>query len=979
MKIISRLGIGLLVVLQLIAAPWRGEAISVMIFCNGDMGTASGLTTAQINGLRASGFNTMVLFAMSVSTNGDFTYGGQTICSGGLYVGPSNWGSLLSQCRTAPSSVNRIEMCIGGSGDTSWANIESLIAADGTNSTTVLYQNLVALKNALGLDAIDSDDESTYDAGSATKFGLMCGSVGLKLTLCPYTDPGYWQSVQAGVGSLCDRIYLQCYSGGEGNDPATWDTYFGGMKVVPGYWDYERDATFLTNMESWSSAGAGGFLWPSCSGCDPPAGPGEMLQYAGWILSCFNDLNITPGTGFSGVSAYNSLVLPESTPFILTNTSDSSLSWSVINTSSWLTVSSLAGTLASGAAMTNTVGLNASVATNMARGIYTATIAFTNQTSGGAVLRNFSLDTAVANWPMALTGFNAALLASNTATAGRPGVTAFDVPNDICFYQQGLSGSTRGLPLNGNFPSQCDSATAFQLGPYGAADALILGYTYARSGTLSLANPEPYNTLAILAASANGGGQGTFVVNFTDGSRSPVFSFNAQDWFYTVTNVAIQGFGRLDLGSSLNVEDNGDLNPNLYETTVNLAALGLAKSVASITFSNPATAGSTEDTAIFAVSGMSSSVPLQAPEELKAIPWTNGAVQLIWNNAVGATNYDVRRALISGGPYTTVGATSGTNDTDSGLANGTTYYYVVSAVGSRYDSANSGEVSAMPGSYESWILADQPLGYWPLNEKSGAVAFDVAGGHNGTYVGGVTPGQAGVPLFGFGAGNYSALFNGTSGYVDIPEGPFNLTNSMTVMAWVNVSVPTHFTGIVGHGDSSWRMSVNTSGEPGGSDGNSSGDATSSTSIAGSNWHMLAYTYSGVTNVANDGALYVDGVLKANNTVGALSGNSLDVWIGGAPDYGTSRLLSGKIAQVAVFTNALSAAQLQKLYNVASNIPPVTLYSVPTGTGNGMTLVWSYGKLLESTNLAGPWITNTVTSPCTIVPTNCLMLFKVGVN
>src|ERR1700677_4284561 len=172
----SSLAVYLLVLLQLAINPSSVSAATAMIFCNGNdntynLGSASGLTPAQINGFRASGFTTMVLFTMSVATNGDFSYGGQTICTNGVYDGPSNWGSLLAQCEAAPSSVNRIEMCLGGAGDTSWANIKSLIAANGTNSGTVLYQNLSALKNALGINAIDSDDESTYDSGSVISFG----------------------------------------------------------------------------------------------------------------------------------------------------------------------------------------------------------------------------------------------------------------------------------------------------------------------------------------------------------------------------------------------------------------------------------------------------------------------------------------------------------------------------------------------------------------------------------------------------------------------------------------------------------------------------------------------------------------------------------------------------------------------------------------------------------------------------------------
>jgi len=286
-----------LVLLQMLANPQAASAVTAMIFCNGNLGSASGLTASQINGLRASGFTTMVLFTMSVQTNGDFIFSdGSTVCSGGSYAGPSNWASILSQCRVAPTSINRIEMCIAQWGETSFGNIKSRIAADGTGSGTVLYKNLQALKSALGIDAIDYDDETIYDSGSAISFGQMCGAVGLKVTLCPYTQPSYWQAVKAGLGSNCDQVYLQCYDGGQYNVPASWNTYFGSLKVVMGYWDSERDTTFVTKMQTGQSAGCtGGFLWPSCTGCNPPAGPGEMSQYAAWILDAFNPV-VTPVT-----------------------------------------------------------------------------------------------------------------------------------------------------------------------------------------------------------------------------------------------------------------------------------------------------------------------------------------------------------------------------------------------------------------------------------------------------------------------------------------------------------------------------------------------------------------------------------------------------------------------------------------------------------------------------------------------------------
>jgi hypothetical protein len=77
--------------------------------------------------------------------------------------------------------------------------------------------------------------------------------------------------------------------------------------------------------------------------------------------------------------------------------------------------------------------------------------------------------------------------------------------------------------------------------------------------------------------------------------------FNNSDWFFQ-SNPAIKGFGCLDLGST-SAEDNGDSYPELYQTTLNLAALGLAgKPIVSIDFTDLST-DPRESTGIFALSG----------------------------------------------------------------------------------------------------------------------------------------------------------------------------------------------------------------------------------------------------------------------------------------------------------------------------------------------------------------------------------------
>jgi fibronectin type 3 domain-containing protein len=74
----------------------------------------------------------------------------------------------------------------------------------------------------------------------------------------------------------------------------------------------------------------------------------------------------------------------------------------------------------------------------------------------------------------------------------------------------------------------------------------------------------------------------------------------------------------------------------------------------------------------------------------------NAQVTLNWTASSGATGYYVKRSTTTGGPYTQVATQAGTNDTDTGLTNGTKYFYVVSAYNSAGQSANSSEVNATP-------------------------------------------------------------------------------------------------------------------------------------------------------------------------------------------------------------------------------------------------------------------------------------------
>jgi hypothetical protein len=175
-------------------------------------------------------------------------------------------------------------------GSSTFANIKSLIASQGTGSSSILYKNFQALKTAFPtLDAIGFDDETTYDASSATAFAVMLGNLGFKVSLVPYTNSSFWTSVASNTNSqkasTVDRVDLQCYSGGAGNTPCSgWN--FGSIPVNPGLWDSDKTPSQVqSQLATWKSQCSiiGGFMWLY----DDFANSSLTAQYAAAINNVF--------------------------------------------------------------------------------------------------------------------------------------------------------------------------------------------------------------------------------------------------------------------------------------------------------------------------------------------------------------------------------------------------------------------------------------------------------------------------------------------------------------------------------------------------------------------------------------------------------------------------------------------------------------------------------------------------------------------
>lgn len=770
---------------------------------------------------------------------------------------------------------------------------------------------------------------------------------------------------------------------------------------------------------------------PAVTGYDLVTGVGSPVGQAtiNALAGPPDDLQITPVSGFT-------LAIPPGVPydpgaltFALTNIGSSALNWSLSSTSSWFNVSATSGALSSGgAAGTVTLTLNTSVVTNLSLGTYTASYAFTNQSSGLVQKRVVQLIVSPAAFPIAASGYNASVIVPNNATVGNPQAVSFDATG-MAFFQAGANtnaqfsggGVLLGFPRDGKFTSQLDASTIFQFQPYGgAANTLLMGSAYPSSGTLTFTPPRSYNSLSILASSGNGGADGTYVVHFANGASSPTLNFHAQDWFNVTSNVALEGFGRVNV-STLTTEDNGTGNPNLYQTSLNLAALGSNQPVSSITFTKPS---ASYKTGVFAVSG----APMQPQAAITAQPqnvtndnplvnstlnvvamgapdlhyqWFSGtpgnstllagqtsptltftapvpATQagnyfVVVTNAYNAVTSAVAALVVFRAPQIVqqpcptnlmlfVGRTLNlavsanaavpvnyywqTNNVklpgatsaslvipNLQLSHSANYSLIVSnAFGTVTSAVVSLTVVSPAYPLAQQVLADNPVGYWPLSEPSGTIAHDYATGKNGIYNYALL-GQTGYNLIDtHKAARFGVLSSVNSYAGTIPiDFATNTSSAFSVEAWVYGATPSTDAGIIAKGTGSGGEQFNLDCGAGGHafrffvrDANGNAHLANGTVTPNNQWHHVV----GVCNQPNGFvALYVDGVSNASGTISAGSGilastNFVSVGSRQADTTTYNNQFIGTMEDAAIYNYALSPSQVLAHYSAASNRPPV---------------------------------------------------------
>ncbi len=318
----------------------------------------------------------------------------------------------------------------------------------------------------------------------------------------------------------------------------------------------------------------------------------------------------------------------------------------------------------------------------------------------------------------------------------------------------------------------------------------------------------------------------------------------------------------------------------------------------------------------------------------------NGPQQVLlnWWGTANATNYLVKRATTSGGPYTTI-ATITTNlltYTDSNVTNGVTYYYSISALTLLGESGNGNEavVSVQP----------QLIAYYKFNESSGTSAADASGN-------GQTATLNGATWTGAGHSNNAVNLSGSSQYVTLPNGITTNLADFTIATWVYLNgsqgwarifdfgvggaggspgAPMRYMSLIPSVSMEFIVSLGTWG------GNQY--VTGSAPLPTGGWHHAAVTLAG-TNCS----VYVDGVLSGTGTITitpAQLGTTTQNCIGRS-QFSSDPYLNGLVDDFRIYNGALSAAQIAALVAAYPVQPPAPTNVVATTiSANEIDLTWS---------------------------------------
>jgi hypothetical protein len=464
----------------------------------------------NITEIENSGFTEAIVWSVEVNSVGDLNFNGEfPLTSNGVYIGDQTHSDFAANMAALKQgTVKRVTFSIGSSNIGDWQDITALVKSQGTGPTSILYKDFQALKAAIpALDAIDFDDENSFDSPTTIAFGVMLGQLGYHVAPDAFDNSSYWTNVVSQINSqfpgTVDGVHLQAYAGGAGNNPCSgWN--FGSVPVWPGLWDRNDTPSQVQSiMSGWHSQCGitGGFMWLY----DDFVGTGLAAQYANAI-----NTGVT-GSGFTLSGPSNVFLNQDSTA----------------NAS--ITITDIGGF--QGKVTLHVSGLPKGVQATVTGQGNNRTVVFTASSSARTGFASVIVKGTSGTIKQTLT----ITVAVSAAVGGTGTGTQVDLSSEFNvsgIYQDGTTYSTGGLDGLGYSYSANLLTTArvlngelFNLGPANELD--VVG---CHGQTVPLP-PGQFSGLVLLATGVSGNQTSrTLTINYTDGTSSH-FVRNFSDWF----------------------------------------------------------------------------------------------------------------------------------------------------------------------------------------------------------------------------------------------------------------------------------------------------------------------------------------------------------------------------------------------------------------------------------------------------------------
>ncbi|MGA2852788.1 MAG: hypothetical protein ABSE90_01455 [Verrucomicrobiota bacterium] len=157
-----------------------------------------------------------------------------------------------------------------------------------------------------------------------------------------------------------------------------------------------------------------------------------------------------------------------------------------------------------------------------------------------------------------------------------------------------------------------------------------------------------------------------------------------------------------------------------------------------------------------------------APTNLIVVTTNFSLVRLAWSPSTGATSYNVKRSQ-STNTFTTIGSTASTSYDDINVVNGTTYYYVVTAVNPGGESTNNSPIAS--GRAPLPQVPDPQIGYVTFPPPGFSPVFNV-----GSQAGVTFPNDTPIVIIGAVGSQTFYTYSYTLAVTNLPD-PTALDNS----------------------------------------------------------------------------------------------------------------------------------------------------------------------------------------------------------